>query len=56
VNENQQNVLPKLEENERNSELCQELTDSFDVVPRVIISPWASSAGSPECLEPTFGW
>jgi hypothetical protein len=37
-------------------EAYQELTDSFDDVPRVIISPCASSAGSPQCLDPTFGW
>ena len=37
-------------------EAYQELTDSFDEVPRVIISPCASSAGSPQCLDPTSGW
>jgi hypothetical protein len=34
----------------------KKLTDSFDEVPRVIMSPSASSAGSPQCLDPTFGW
>lgn len=33
-----------------------QLTYIFEVVPRVIMSPLASSIGSPQCLLPESGW